>query len=418
MSSNIGNLSSDLSGILHGTTTNKVTGFTNVVQRAAKKLLLDIDPAESKRKILLNSIVSGDIFQYALPTDLKGDKIIDLYNWNNPRSDVYSNAYAENFNLGTASALSQPWVGVSGGVVNQNFTVQWENGVRLLKINNRLDGSTVIINNLSSLTSNGTPVALGSSPSVGVNSINYIGTIGSSLSFSAPISTTTAGIQISNATGVSISTYIVDNRAYFWIFITTGYTVTNINVKYGTDLGNYYSTNLTQNNEGNTFQNGWNLCSFNLSDAVTTGSPVSTAAGVFVAFLVTHSGVVANSFLINQFTIKSGENLMIQYYSKYMFKNPTTHEFLENIPTTDTTTTSNTIINLDTDAYNLMVYLTAIYCFQQINDQNASYDIDFWTKQYDQALQMYKNNYKSEIIKPKQNYYTVNRGGGYLRGNI
>ncbi len=93
-----------------------------------------------------------------------------------------------------------------------------------------------------------------------------------------------------------------------------------------------------------------------------------------------------------------------------MFQDPTTHAFLENIPTTNPTVTGTTIINLDTDSYNLMVYLTAIFCFQQINDQNSSYDIDFWQKEYDKSLAMYKNNYKSEIIKPKQNYYTVNRG--------
>ena len=177
------------------------------------------------------------------------------------------------------------------------------------------------------------------------------------------------------------------------------------------DAGNYYEVDLTTNNEGNSFQDGWNLCSFNLVDAVVVGVP-GYSVGTYLSWLVTHSGVVQNKFLINLFSCKEGENLMIKYYSKYMFQDPTTHEFLENIPSTPTYV--NTIINLDTDSYNLMVYLTAKYCFQQINDENASYDIDFWQKEYDRGLTMYKNNYKSEIIKPRQNYYTVNRGrAGY-----
>lgn len=41
MNQTIQNLKSDLSGILQGTTTNKITNLNRVIERAGRKLLLD-----------------------------------------------------------------------------------------------------------------------------------------------------------------------------------------------------------------------------------------------------------------------------------------------------------------------------------------------------------------------------------------
>lgn len=407
MSYNINSLIQDMNGILHGTTTNKVTGFTNVVQRAAKKLLLDIDPAETKRVKLLPGVVTGTVFDYTLPTDLKGDSIIDLYNYNIPRSDVYSQSYSQNFSLGTASAISQPWIGVSAGIVSQNLNIEWQNGVRVLHVNNRGTLSNQIINELNSLSDNGVPILQGSATDLTLNQIKFVDETEGSLQFVAPINTTTAGILITSGTALDISDLYATNTAYFWFYCEKGYPVQSITVKYGLDAGNYYESILTTNTSGNPFQDGWNLCSFNFTDSAVSGVP-GYSIGTYINILITHSGVIENLFRLNLFTCKQGQTLMIKYYSKYMFQDPITREFIENIPSTGSYT--DTIINLDTDSYNLLVYLTALFCFQQINDENSSYDIDFWQKQYDQGVQMYKNRYKSEITKPRQNYYTVNRG--------
>lgn len=67
-------LKSDLTSALHGTTLNKVQNVNGMIQRASADLLLEVDPMETKRIVPLFTPIFNKVYDYALPSDLKGNK--------------------------------------------------------------------------------------------------------------------------------------------------------------------------------------------------------------------------------------------------------------------------------------------------------------------------------------------------------
>ena len=104
--------------------------------------------------------------------------------------------------------------------------------------------------------------------------------------------------------------------------------------------------------------------------------------------------------------IFSGTILSYEYYSKYLFRDAITGAFQE------TVTDNSNFINLDTESFNLMVYLVAYFAVQQQQGLDAMfYDGNFFLQQYQQGLARYKSMYKSELQKPQSSYYTMNKPG-------
>ena len=69
---------SELEAMLHGTTLNQVQNINGVFNRAARQLLLDIDPQETKRISPFTSPIFNGVFYYSLPTDIKGNRVVDI----------------------------------------------------------------------------------------------------------------------------------------------------------------------------------------------------------------------------------------------------------------------------------------------------------------------------------------------------
>ena len=79
MSYLVSDLKNDVSRKLHGTSLNKVEGVDDLIDEASRQVLADIDP---KNTIRIEEISSPTLlygtYRYTAPTDLKGDKIIDI----------------------------------------------------------------------------------------------------------------------------------------------------------------------------------------------------------------------------------------------------------------------------------------------------------------------------------------------------
>ena len=62
-------LKQDITGMLHGTTANQIVGLTsdtnyNLINRAARQLLLDLDPQETKRIVEFVGPIFNSVFAY------------------------------------------------------------------------------------------------------------------------------------------------------------------------------------------------------------------------------------------------------------------------------------------------------------------------------------------------------------------
>src|SRR3990167_7997670 len=154
----------NLSGMLHGGTLNKVRNVESVMQRAANTMLAKIDPIDTMRTAALSGAIHDDVYNYSLPSDYK--KIIDLYPQN--RRDLLDAAnrnFVERFDL--RKKLADKVVSIEGS-----------EGSKIIRINWRTRRPKTI-NELNTLTANGTWSASGSATGVAADDIDYVSGSGS-----------------------------------------------------------------------------------------------------------------------------------------------------------------------------------------------------------------------------------------------
>lgn len=401
MSYSVQDLTNDIEGILHGTTTNQIQNFDGVINRAARQLLLDVDPQETKRTLEFVTPIFNSVFDYPIASDVKGNKIVDIFPQVQrlPR-DIWLQAYNQAFDIAKQNIYAS----------QDMFTMNFNTGLKTIRINAPYLNAPIVVNEIEAIATNGTWATGGTASNLAVNNSNFVQGAGS-LQFD--ITTGAGWIENSTMTAVNLSEVI--NQAYLFVntYVPIGSDLTSVDLRWGSSSSNYYHLTVTQNQEGNAFVNGWNLEEFIWNNATVVGSPsVSSITYARITLNVTAS---MTGCLINGLNSILGTILSYEYYSKYLFRDAITGAFQEKV------TDPSNLINLDTESYNLLFNLVAYFATQQQQGLDASfYDGNFFGTQYQQCLARYKAMYKAENQKPQSSYYTVNKPGygRYLgRGN-
>lgn len=382
MSYTIANVKTDLEGILKGTTTNKVKNLNDLFWRAARQVLLDIDPQETKRKAQIASALFDSIYDYTAPTDLKGNKVIDIRpQLNRNQSDNFSQAFSEDFDL-------------TKGVTDNTFQVAYNNGVKTLRINKDL-GNVSVVHSCDSLTSNGTWTAGDDSTNATLDSINYV-TGGGSINFDVSGATTTASITNSTFDDVDLSTHDEQSTLFAWLYFPSASAITSVELRWGNDASNYWSQSATAAFSG-AFQDGWNQLGFAWNGATETGTVDPTAID-YLSVIITYDGTADTDFRLDAITSNLGRIFDVVYYSKYLFSSSS--------GTWQETVSADTdVVNLDTESYNMFLFKVAEMCAQQI--EQIKDDVSYFKGEYLRSLSRYKGMYKAETEKPKARYYTM-----------
>lgn len=388
MSYTVSNLKTEIAGMIHGTTVNKVVSINALIYRAARQLLSDADLQETKRITPLASAIYSNVYDYAIPTDLKGNKIIDIYKQVNvDPSQSFNQDYAKQFNQNKTSLQNQ-------------FNIQFNSGTKTIRIQDSDIPVGTVVNSVDSVTGNGTWAVGGTASSLAEDNVNYVAG-GSSLKFNA--TTGAAYIQNSTMTAQDLSDFTNQGHFFVWVYMPTASQFTNVKLQWGSSTSDYYEQTVTTNQQGNAFIDGWNLLDFAWSGSSTTGSPVDTAIDYLrVTCTVTASQTAVK---VNNVVCQLGTIMNIMYYSKYLFRNASSGTWQETI------LDDSDIINLDTDSYNLLVYQCGIQLAQQLQGSDSGFDASYFISNYAQALGRYRNMYKSEVQKPQQLYYATKRPG-------
>lgn len=371
--------------MMHGTTSNQIQNFDGAIDRGARQLLLDLDPQETKRSVEFVAPIFNSVFDYPIAADVKGNKIIDIY----PQvqripQDIWLQAYNQAFDVAKQNIFSMA----------NMFTMNFNTGLKTIRINAPWLNPPVIINQIESITSNGTWAVGGTAASLAVNNTNFAQGAGS-LQFN--VTTGAAYIENSTMTAVDLSDVVNQSSIFVWVYVPTGATLTSVNVRWGSDSSNYYNRTVTTTQQGTAFVNGWNLCQFAWSGSTTVGSPNSAAIDYSRVTLNVTGSMTA--CLVNGLNSILGTILNYEYYSKYLFRDAITGAFQETVDD------DSNLINLDTESYNLLTYQVAYICFQQQQGQDARADAGFSKNAYDAGVIRYKAQYKSEISKPQSQYY-------------
>lgn len=387
MSYSILDAKNDLQGVLHGTQLNQITNLNGVFNRAARQLLMDVDPQETKRILEFVNPIFNSVFDYPISSDVKGNKIIDI----RPQVrrlpvDIWTQQYNQAFDVYKTNMFTQA----------NMFTMNFNTGVKTLRVNAPFLNAPVIVNQIEGITLNGTWAIGGTASSLAVDNVNFVQGSGS-LSFN--VITGAGYIENSTMSAVNLSTVLNQSSLFVWVYIPTGTNLTSVDLRWGSDSSNYYHKTVTTNQQGTAFVNGWNLCQFIWSSATTVGSPVVTAID-YARVTLNMTGGTNTACKVNGMDSILGSILEYEYYSKYLFRDATTGAFQE------TVTDDSNLVNLDTETYNLLFNLVAYFATQQQQGLDASfYDGNFFLAQYQQCLARYKAMYKSELQKPASIYY-------------
>lgn len=383
-------LKTDLENSLHGTTLNRVQGVNQIIHRAASELLLELDPQETIRTTQLTSPIFEQVYDYALPVDLKGTKIIDIKpQANRTYLDRYLSGYNQSFDI-SKTYTKQP-----------NFSVQFNKGNKFIKINNNLLVTGVLLNQVDTISGNGLWVASNGATNLTQDNSYFINGASSSLSFDTLSVLTTATLTNSTMDAVDLSEQYLQAHQFLYTFLPTASNFSSVELRFGSSASNYYSETFTMTQSGTAFEDGWNLLDGDWADATTVGTPDITAID-YIQVNWTYDGSVMAGVRLNQLYSRMGVISEIEYYSKYLFQNATTGAFQETI------TDDSNIINLDTETRNLIYLLTCSYAVQQIQGMDAMfYDSQYFQQKYAIALANYKAQYKSQWQKPKSTYYKM-----------
>ena len=381
-------LKTDLAASLHGTTLNKVQSINPLIQRASSDLLLEIDPMETIRIQQLASPIFNGVYDYYLPDDLKGTKIIDIRpQANRTLLDRYVQEYNQAFSLN------------KGYVMNPNITVQYNTGYKTLRIDNNLLISGILLNQADAISDNGLWVASSGASNLRQDFLQFV-VDSSSLAFDIDASGTAI---LTNSTITPLDCSGQNNQAdiFFFTYLPDASAFTTIQIDWGSDSSNYWSQVMNSTNVGTVFQDGWNLFQADWETAIPTGSPDNTKIS-YINITWTYTGAAQDGVRLNSIYSRLGVISEIEYYSKYIYQDAITGAFQESI------TDDSNIINLDTEARNLLFLLVGTYAVQQVQGLDAMFfDSNHFEQKYMKDLALYKAQYKSQWQKPRSQYYTM-----------
>ena len=389
MSYSVTQLKADLTGALHGTTLNQITGLDNLIYRAARQVLLDVDPQETKRIVQFANPIFTDVYDYAVPSDLKGNRVIDIRpQVNRQLRDIYTQTYNQPFDVNKI-------------LNNQNqFTVQYNTGIKTIRVEAPFLTPGITINEADVVVRNGTWVVGGTASNLTTDNVNFASGSGSlKFDLAAGGAGSVGYLENSTMSAVNLTNHLNQATEFLFSYFPTASNFNNVKLRWGTDAANYYELTFTTTFEATAFQNGFNLLGKPWLGATVVGVPTITNIK-YARVSWTYDGTAQTGVRLDNIVSRLGSILELEYYSKFLFRDSSTGVFQE------TVTDDSNIINLDTESYNLMFFQVAYLATQQQQGKNAlQYDGQFTLKGYQQAVQRYQAMYKSEVQKPRQVYY-------------
>ncbi|MEA2036562.1 MAG: hypothetical protein U9O94_03580, partial [Nanoarchaeota archaeon] len=239
----------------------------------------------------------------------------------------------------------------------------------------------------------------GDAENLTADDLNYV-SAGNSLNFDLSGSTTSGYIENSSLDSLDLSDYEDNGAIFVWAYFPDSSIITSVNVRWGNDNTAYWDRTVTTNNEGNSFHDGWNLLRLEWNGATETGTTDSSDVD-YARLTVNYDGTADTDVRFDSLVVRLGSIYEIVYYSKYMFQNATSGTWAENVAL------DGDIINVETNEINLMIDKTAELAAAQQAGVDSQFDVAYYSGRYNNTLQKYKADNKSQAIKEQQEYYRI-----------
>lgn len=395
MSYSITDVTNDVEAALHGTTLNQIQNYYGLLNRAARDLILRIDPQETIRIVETDGPIFNGIWDYPIPSDLKGNRLIDIRTQiTRPAGSVWVQNYNQDFDL-----TKNNWWGIQ-----PDFTIQFNTSQKSLRINSPNLTSGVTISDATAITGNGTWAAGGSASNLQVDNTNFV-VQGSSLSFDLAAAGSSGYLELTGLPAVDLSENLNQATQFLYTNFPTASDFTNVKLRWGSSSSDYYEVTATTTQQSLAFQDAWNTLAFPWLGATVTGSPDSSSI-TYLRVTWTYNGTAQTRVLLNGIQSILGRILEIEYYSKCLFRDGSTGAYKEKV------TSENDLVNLDTESYQIYFNRVMFLITQQIQGVDATFhDGPFFKQEYEDGVKRYISLYKSQVQKPESFYYFQKQPG-------
>lgn len=311
---------------LHGKRANLTSGEsgdTNVerdlINSAVRVALTDLDFRGNIRESVLTPNLMDNQYDYALPADVKGDRIIDL------RPQVTdSRGEFEEYNLVPNAEFDRRKRHEEG-----IFTIVNDDLTRLLRVSARVDDETVRISSLEDSAWGTFDTDAVNDSDVKVDNDDYTEGNGA-IRFQADTGDSTdsaVGIQNDSIEDFDISSFLARGSAFLDAKLTVADTgIHQISLRLGSDSNNYYQISDSNQNDCSAFVAGWNKIRFDFQNKTTVGTPADTAIDYAAIFWSRDTTTVALLHLndtdwgFDNLMLKRGKYYNLSYYSRYAWQ--------------------------------------------------------------------------------------------------
>lgn len=387
---------------LNTSVSKKVSGdytaanFLTIANDAVKAVLIDVDMRSLIRKSALSPNLFDEIYRYSAPTSLKGDKIIDIQpQINRGRHEYWTLVTQEEFDRYKGEQRLDSY----GDPIRMNnsewlgdnlVSVERDDLTNKLLLSRPVDDDESVISTLDSTTAGGgTWAAFGDGTNVTTDADNYVKGSGSLNWDINADGGTTAGIYNDDIDEFDVSDYKSTGSAFVWAYIYSTTNLTNFILRIGSSASAYYSITITTNNEGNSFETGWNLLRFDFSGKSTTGTPDDDACDYVALYMTKDAAKTSETdYRFDNLTLKKGIHYYVKFYSRYGWQNSDGTWIEEATATTD-------LLNCETDEYNLYLLKTCELIEEHLREYGNS---DKFKAKYEMALRRYEQQNPSQAL--------------------
>jgi hypothetical protein len=383
MALTISSLKQELYGILHDTSDSRIFNLQGVWDRAARQVMLDLDLFETKRTQQIATPIYDKVYNYAVPSDLKMNKVLDLRaQVNRTVADNVDQTFTEEFDLRKE---------------NNTFTIEYINGVKTLRFSKDIGQPQRVIDAINETTG---WVVGNDATNITLDTQYYISG-SAALNFDLSGAGVTGHVEKTLTTAIDLSEDEDIASLFLYVYLPDSSIMTSFDLRWGNDNANYWNRTVTQPHNRASFQDGWNLLRFDWNGATETGAPAAATTD-YLRFTVNYDGTAETDIRIDSLTSNRGQIYEMVYYSNALFQD-TTGTLLE-----ATTADTDTVI-LEGQSMNVFLYKAAELGAQQIQEQGGTVDLQYYQKEYERARKKYATMFPSEHIKPKSFYYRMGR---------
>lgn len=388
----------DLNTKIHGRRSNLGREDSNVerdlVNSAARIAMSDVDFRGNIRESVLTPNVMDNQWDYALPNDVKADKILGL----RPQATDERGEF-ETYDLVPRDEFDRRKQSEQG-----IYTITDDDLTRILRVSADVDDQTVRVSSMEDTNWRTFDSDAVNDSDVKVDNDDYQEG-GGSIRFQADTtdSTDTAvGIQNTAITPFSISSFLARGSAFVDAKLTVADTgIHQISLRIGSDSSNYYQVNDSTQNDCSAFQAGWNKIRFDFSGKTTTGTPADTAIDYAALFWSRDTTTTAllhrndTDWGFDNLLLKRGKYYLLSYYSRFVWQDTT-------LTLTENSSHDSHALLVQNDEYEVIMAKAAELASSYLRDRE---DLEYYRGEYTRLKAAYLQAHPSEAGVKTANYY-------------